>query len=128
MKRLTAMTLGAALIGLGGFVYDSASAQGPELCPKHEATVYFHQDSSVLNAHQNFAVDTMAAAAHTCRAETVLVQGVGNIERARAVATALKQRGVKTTVVALPSLGFTGDTMTARSVTLRVAADATSSS
>lgn len=128
MNRLTAMTLGAAMIGFCGFVYDSASAQTPAACPTHEATVYFGQGTAALNSHQNYAVVTMAEAARTCGAKGVIVQAVGDGERANAVATALKQRGVKTTVVTLPSLALSGDTMLARSVTLRVTDGANSSS
>jgi hypothetical protein len=121
MNRLTALTLGAAMIGVCGFVYDAASAQTPAACPSHEATVYFGHNSVELNAHQNYAVVTMAEAAHTCGARGVVVQTVGDGERANAVATALKLRGIKTTVVTLPALALSGDTMIARSVTLRVA-------
>lgn len=128
MKRLTAMTLGAALIGLGGFVYDSASAQTPAACPAHEATVYFGQDSAELNAHQNYAVVTMAENARACGAKGVVVQSVGDVRRAQSVATALRQRGVKTTIVTLPALALSGDTMIARSVVLRVADGANTSS
>jgi hypothetical protein len=120
MNRLTAMTLGAALIGLGGFVYDSASAQTPAACPSHEATVYFSQDSNALNAHQSYAIVTMAETARACGAKGVVVQTVGDGDRAKAVAAALKQRGVKTTIVTLPALALSGDTLLARSVTLRV--------
>jgi hypothetical protein len=121
MNRLTAMTMGAAMIGFCGFVYDSASAQTPAACPSHEATVYFGQESAELDSNQNYAVVTMAEAARSCGAKGVVVQAVGNGERANAVATALKQRGIKTTVVTLPALALAGDTMIARAVTLRVA-------
>lgn len=129
MQRLTAMTLGAALIGLGGFVYDAASAQTPAACPNHEATVYFSQDSSRLDSHQNYALVTMAEAARACGSKNIVVQGIGNTDRARVVATALKRHGVKTTVVTLPAaLAPAADTMLTRSVTLRVSGGANPSS
>lgn len=122
MQRLTAMTIGAALIGLCGFAYDAtAQVSGQSAaCPAHEATVYFAKDSNVLNSEQHFAIVSMAEAARACGAKGVVVQASGDADRARAVSTALRQRGVKSTIVSLPRLAPLGDTMIARSVTLRV--------
>jgi hypothetical protein len=128
MTRLTAMTIGAAMIGFCGFIADSATAQTPSPCPNHEAVVYFAPDSATLNSQQNFAVVSMAEAARTCGAKGVLIHANGNGDRARAVATALSQRGVKATIVAQPALGLSGDTMVARSITLRVATQTGTSS
>lgn len=121
MTRLTAFTMGAAMIGFCGFFADPATAQAPSPCPSHEAVVYFAPDSAVLNSQQNFAVVSMAEAARTCGAKGILIQANGDGERARTVATALSQRGVQATIVAQPTLGLSGDTIMARSITLRVA-------
>lgn len=128
MTRLTAMTIGAAMIGFCGFVADPAKAQATYPCPSHEAVVYFAPDSVVLNSQQNFAVVSMAEAARTCGAKGVLIHANGDGERARAVATALSQRGVQATIVAQPALGLSGDTMIGRSITLRVATQTSTSS
>lgn len=128
MTRLTALTIGAALIGLCGFAADSALAQTPAACPANEAVVYFAPDTAALNAEQNFALVKMAEAARACGVNNVLIHTSGNAERARTVATALGQRGVKTTIVAQPTLLLGGDTMLARSITLRVASTTSSSS
>ena len=121
MIRLTTLTLGSAMLGHLGFVADSAIAQTSAACPSHEAVVYFAADSATLDSEQNFAVASMAEAARSCGASGVLVQASDDGERARAVATALGQRGVKATIVAQPALALSGDTMMARSITLRVA-------
>lgn len=128
MTRLTALTIGAALIGFCGFVADSANAQTQAACPSHEAVVYFAPDSTALNSQQSFAVVSMAEAARTCGAKAVVVHANGDGDRARAVATALSQRGVHATIVAQPALGLSGDTMIARSITLRVASGSSTSS
>jgi len=128
LTRLTAFTVGAAIIGFCGFIADSATAQTPSSCPSHEAVVYFAPNSTVLNSQQNFAVVSMAEAARTCGAKGVLIHANGDGERARAVATALSQRGVEATIVAQPALGLSGDTMIARSITLRVATQTGTSS
>lgn len=121
MTRLTSLTLGAAMLGFLVFVADSAIAQPSAACPSHEAVVYFAAGSATLNSEQNFAVVSMAEAARSCGATGVLVHSNGDGERARAVATALSLRGVKATIVAQPALALSGDTMIARSITLRVA-------
>ena len=120
MQRLTAMTIGAALLGLGGFVYD-ASAQTSARCPSHESVVYFAPGSKALNEHSSYAIERMAEAAHACRANGVVVQAAAGPERANVVATALRQRGVKAVILPMPGLMPTGDTMVARLITLRVA-------
>ena len=68
MTRLTATTIGAAMIGFCGFIAGSATAQATSPCPSHEAVVYFAPDSAVLNSQQNFAVVSVAEAARTCGA------------------------------------------------------------
>ena len=128
MTRLTATTIGAAMIGFCGFIAGSATAQATSPCPSHEAVVYFAPDSAVLNSQQNFAVVSVAEAARTCGAKGVLIQANGDGERARAVATALSQRGVQATILAQTALGLSGDTMIARSITLRVATQTSTSS
>jgi hypothetical protein len=128
MIRLTTLTLGSAMLGHLGFVADSAIAQTLAACPSHEAVVYFSADSATLDSQQNFAVVSMAEAARSCGASGVLVQANDDGERARAVATALGQRGVKATIVAQPALARSGDTMIARSITLRVANQTSTSS
>lgn len=128
MTRLTALTIGAAMIGFCGFIVDSASAQTPDACAEREAVVYFAPDSVALNAEQSFAIVNMAEAARRCGSNDVVIHASGNAERAKAVATALRQRGVKSTIVAQPMLLLGGDTMLARSITLRVASDKLSNS
>ncbi len=124
MNRLTLMTMGAAMIGFCGFIADTAAAQTPAACPSHEAVVYFAPDSAALNSEQNYALVSMAEAARTCGAKSVVVQANGDAERAKTVAAALRQRGVKTTIVTGSTLALYGDTMLGRSVTLRVSGGA----
>lgn len=122
MQRLTAMTLGAAFIGFCGYLFDaSATAQTPAPCATHEATVYFAPDSSSLNEYADYALDRMAEAARACGAKGVIVQVSSEGDRAKAVANALRGRGVKAVIQPVPTLAISGDTMVARAVTLHVA-------
>jgi len=127
MERLTAMTIGAAMIGIFGFAIDSASAQTPA-CPTHQATVYFAPNSVALDAEQDFALINMADAARTCGAKAVTIEALGDIRRAETVAAAIRQRGIGATIIALPALAPAGDTMMARSVTLSLASETSSNS
>jgi carbon starvation protein CstA len=128
MSRLIELSLRAAMIGFCGFVADSAIAQTTAACPAKEAVVYFAPDSAALNSEQNHALVNMAEAARACGAKNVQIYASGNAERAQVVAAALSQRGVKATIVTQPALLPGGDTMLARSITLRVAGDVSSSS
>jgi len=109
------------MIGLCGFAADPAFAQAPAACPANDTVVYFALDSASLNSEQDFALFKMAEASRKCGEEGVLVHTSGNAERARIVANVLAQRGVKATIIAQPALLLGGDTMLARSITLRVA-------
>jgi outer membrane protein OmpA-like peptidoglycan-associated protein len=128
MTRLSTFIKGAAMIGCLGFVADSAMAQTSAACPSHEAVVYFAPNSAALNSEQKLAIASTAEVARACGAPGVLIQANGNGERARAVATALSQRGVTATIVAQQALAPSADTMTARSITLRVASQTGTSS
>lgn len=114
------MTIGAVLIGLCGFALD-ASAQTSKACAKHEAVVYFAPESSSLNEYSDYAIDRMAEAARACGAQGVVIQATAsNRDRTFAVASALSGRGVKPVIVPAGGLQPLGDTMVARSVTIRV--------
>ncbi len=127
MQRLTAMTLGAALIGLGGLVYD-ANAQTPAAaaqCPVHDVTIYFADGSSDLNRYSQFTVETVAKSASVCGARGVALQSSGGSDRASVVAKALRAKGINAVIV--PSAGGLtpiNDGVAARSVTMRVVSSA----
>jgi hypothetical protein len=121
MQKLTAMTLGAFLIGLCGYAID-ASAQTTAMCPKHEATVFFAPDSSELNKYSTYTVVEMADAARACGAEGVIVEVPTGNARADVVATVLRGKGVKAVIVPAPTLIAGANDMMSRAVVLRVAA------
>jgi hypothetical protein len=127
MQRLTAMTLGAALIGLGGLVYDAnAQTSAPtSACPTHDVTVYFAAGSSDLSRHSQFTVENVARAASTCGARGVALMSTGGPERAEVVAATLRTKGIDTVIA--PAVGVTAisDGVAARAVTLRVVSAAT---
>lgn len=123
MQKLTAMTIGAFLIGLCGYAVD-ASAQTAVQCPKHEATIFFAPDSAELNKYSSYTVNEMAEAARNCGAKGVIVQVPTQDMRADVVATVLRGKGVKAVIVPAPTLVATGDGMMSRAVVLRVATPA----
>lgn len=119
MQKLTAMTLGALLIGLCGYAFD-ANAQTAS-CPKHEATVFFAPDSAELNEYSTYTVNEMADAARACGAKGVIVEVPTGNTRADVVATVLRGKGVKAVIVPAPTLIAAGNGMMSRAVVLRVA-------
>ena len=123
MQKLTAMTIGAFLIGLCGFAYD-ASAQTPlkANCPTREATIFFAPDSAELNKFTAYTVNEVADAAQACGAKGVIVQVPTSDERAVVVATALRDRGLKAVIVPSPIMAPADSGMMSRAVVLRVAA------
>lgn len=122
MQRLTAMTLGAAFLGVCGFIYD-ANAQTPEArvaCPAYDVTVYFAPGSAELNDYAAASVALVAKTASACGARGVALQAPGGAERADSVAKALRARGVPTFVAPAGGLTPISDGIAARTVTLRV--------
>lgn len=128
MQRLTAMTIGAAMLALCGFVYD-ANAQPPStqapaepaVCPTHDVTVYFAPGSSELSSYAQSTLDMFAHAASSCGARGVVLVSTGAPDRTEAVADALKARGVAPMVSRGMGITPVSDGVAARSVTLRVA-------
>jgi hypothetical protein len=103
MKALTAMTVGAAMIGLAGFVYDTATADQLMACPDREAAVYFENGKTRLNDFSNVVIDRVAAEAKACGAHEVVAE-TSSDARAKAVAKAFEARGLQVVVVTPPPL------------------------
>lgn len=120
MQKLTAMTIGAFLIGLCGYAVD-ASAQTAPKCPTHEATIFFAPDSTELSKFSSYTVNEMAEAARACGSKGVIVQVPTDNERAGVVATVLRSKGVKAVIVPAPTLIANDSGMMARAVVLRIA-------
>ncbi len=135
MQRLTAMTIGAAVLALCGFAYD-ASAQPPgtraaaqsAACPAHEVAIYFAPGSSELNPYAKSAIDIVARTASACGAHSVSLASRGGPERADVVAAALQARGLNPFVSRDAGAIPAGDGVAARSVTLRLLSPAGASS
>lgn len=121
MQKLTAMTIGAFLIGLCGYAFD-ASAQTAPKCPTHEATIFFAPDSVELNKFSSYTVNEIAEAARACGSKGVIVQVPTDSERAGVVATVLRSKGVKAVIVPTPVLVADNASMMSRAVVLRVSA------
>lgn len=129
MQRLTIMTLGALAIGFGAFVYDKASAQTSanmapislQSCPKYESSVYFAPNSADMNAYGVYTIGKVAQEAKACGAKGVVVQAAADGDRADAVASALRAKGLKAVIVPSQALALSEETIVNRSVTLRVA-------
>jgi hypothetical protein len=102
MKALTAMTLGAAMIGLAGFVYDTATADEPS-CSDREAAIYFEKDKTGLNEFSKVVVERIAAEAKTCGATQVVAE-TNSDARAKAVSKAFEAHGLNVIVVTPPAL------------------------
>lgn len=108
MKALTTMTLGAALIGLAGLVYDTATADEPPSCSTREASVYFENGNMKLNDFSTAVIDRVAAEAKACGAAQVVAQSNSDA-RAQAVSKAFEARGVQVVVVTQPPVSLTGE-------------------
>ena len=121
MQRLTAMTIGAALLGLAGFVYDSAAAQAPKACSTRAVDIYFEKDSAEFNAFSQQLVERMAQEARSCGSKQVVVENASGPDRANAVSEKLRSLGVKVIFSPQRVVAPAGESIADRSVTLRVA-------
>lgn len=120
MQRLTAMTMGAVLLGLAGFVYDSASAQAPKACSSRAVDIYFEKDSTEFNTFSQQLVERMAQEARSCGSKQVVVENASGPDRANAVSAKLKSLGVQVIFVPQQAVAPAGESVADRSVTLRV--------
>ncbi len=125
MQRLTAMTIVAALLGLAGFVYDSATAQAPKACSTRAVDIYFEKDSTEFNAFSQQLVERMAQEARSCGSKQVVVENAAGPSRANAVSQKLRSLGVQVIFVPQKAAAPAGDSIADRAVTLRVAGKAT---
>lgn len=108
MQRLTLLTLGAAFIGVCGFVYDAAAQIAPPR-PAFESVANFPQGSSDRSEYSDFAIDSVARTARDRGANSVIVQTPATGQRTKAVATALSSNGIHAVVVPPPTLAIGGD-------------------
>lgn len=118
MQKLTAMTLGAILIGLAGFVYDTASGQQPTACPQREVALYFEKGATEFNDMSKQLVQRVALEAKACGAKQVVAETKGG-ERAAAISQAFEPFGVRVILVS-PRLSTSGDGISDRTATVRL--------
>ena len=111
MRALTAMTIGAAVIGLAGFAYDAATADQPMSCPDRAASVYFENGKTKLNQFSQAVIDRVAAEAKACGATQVVARSDSDA-RADAVSKAFEARGLQVVVV-IPPANPVGDSFIA---------------
>jgi hypothetical protein len=121
MQRLTALTLGAALIGLAGFVYDSASAQTPKACSTRAVDIYFDRDSTAFNTFSQQLVERVAMEARNCGSKQVVVESASGRERLKAVSDKFNSLGVKVILAGPGGVAPEGESVADRAVTIRVA-------
>jgi len=119
MKALTAMTLGAAMIGLAGFVYDTAIADEPMSCSDREAAVYFEKDKTSLNEFSKVVIERVAAEAIACGATQVVAE-TNSEARAKAVSKAFEARGLQVIVVTPPALPAAEEFIAGRTAQVRL--------
>ncbi len=120
MQRLTMMTIGAALLGIAGFVYDQASAQAPSACSTRAVDIYFDRDSTAFNPFSQQLVERVAQEARNCGARQVVVSASGT-DRAKAVSEKFQSLGVNVIVVKPQAVRQEGETVADRAVTIRIA-------
>ena len=121
MQRLTALTLGAALIGLGGLVYDNASAQTPAACPAREVSIYFDKDTTAFNTFSQQLVERVATEAKACGSKQVEAEVKSGPDRAEAVSNAFQHLGVKVVLIGQPATKSAAESIADREVVIRVA-------
>lgn len=121
MQRLTLMTVGAVLIGFGGFVYDSAVAQTPSACSSREVSIYFDKDTTEFNKFSQQLVERVATEAKACGAKQVVAEVKSGPDRAEAVSHAFADLGVKVILVGATHEAPAGESVADREVVVRVA-------
>lgn len=120
MQTLTAMTLGALILGAAAFAYDAASAQEAS-CEGREVSVYFEKGKSDINDFSRAVVERIAAEAKACGITTVIADTKVDGRRAAAIAKAFRPSGVKIVLAGNPSLApANGDFIADRAVTVRL--------
>jgi len=120
MQTLTAMTLGALILGAGAFVYDTASAQEAS-CDGREVSVYFEKGKSEINDFSKAVVERVAAEAKACGITTVVADTKVDGRRAAAIAKAFQPSGVKVVLAGNPALALvTVDFIADRAATVRL--------
>ncbi len=129
MQKLTLMTVGALLIGFGGFIYDAANAQSlyakdPAVCSSREVSIYFDKDTTEFNKFSQQLVERIAADAKACGAKQIVAEVKSGPERAQAVSHAFNDLGVGVIVTGNPKLIPATETLADREVVVRVAAGA----
>ncbi len=129
MQKLTLMTIGALMIGFGGFVYDMASAQGlyakdSAACSAREVSIYFDKDTTQFNTYTQQLVERVAANAKECGARQVVADVKSGPERAQAVSHAFNDLGVGVILTGNPRHVPATETLADREVVIRVAAAA----
>ena len=131
MQKLTLMTIGALLIGAGGFVYDAANAQSlyatdPASCSAREVSIYFDKDTTEFNKFTQQLVERLADNAKVCGTRQVVAEVKSGPERAQAVSHAFNDLGVGVIVTGNPRLVPAAETLADREVVIRLAARQTS--
>lgn len=127
MQKLTLMTVGALLIGFGGFVYDQASAQPLHAqqaasCSGREVSIYFDKDTTAFNKFSQQLVERVAADAKACGATQIVADVKSGPERAQAVSHAFNDLGVGVILTGNPKRVPATETLADREVVIRVAA------
>ena len=120
MQTLTAMTLGALILGAAAFAYDTAFAQ-EAACEGRKVSVYFEKGKSEINDFSKAVVERVAAEAKACGITTVVADARIDGRRATAIAKAFQPSGVKVVLAGNPSLApAKGDFIADRAATVRL--------
>jgi hypothetical protein len=121
MQTLTAMTIGAAALGVAAFAYDTSTGQTPGLCSSHEASVYFERDSTEFNNFAMAVIDRVAQDARACGARQVVARTSMDQAHADAITRAFASKGLGVVLAGTPQAGVQdGDFIAQRAAVVRL--------
>jgi hypothetical protein len=120
MQALTAMTLGALVLGAAAFAYDAASAR-EQACEGREASIYFEKGKTEFNDFSKVVVERVAAEAKACGISQIVASTKAGGKRAEAIARAFEPLGVKVILVGQPPTApAVGDFISDRAASVRL--------
>jgi hypothetical protein len=120
MQALTAMTIGALVLGAVAFAYDTASADEPA-CAGREASIYFEKGRNEFNDFSKAVVERLAAEAKACGVSQVVAETRVGGKRLDAISNAFEPLGLKVILVGPPRVAPpAGDFVADRAASVRL--------
>jgi len=120
MQALTAMTIGALILGAAAFAYDTASAD-ERSCAGREVSVYFEKGKSEFNDFSKAVIERVAAEAKSCGISQVVAETKVDGKRLDAISNAFEPLGLKVILAGPPRIAPpAGDSIADRSASVRL--------